>query len=146
MTAATDADEGKKRKFVPSEANRDINARKQKLEVAGGQTLSEIRAANEAADKEKAAAAFVPQTTKEGILAEGSKFPSLSSENADPMKKYVTAQIVELLGEEEATLIDFIMKELRKGCATAFMLEEMKVVLDEDAEDFVVGLYKKVTE
>ena len=148
---ATDAAEGdgKKRKFVPSEANRDINVRKQKLDMAGGQSLSEIRAANEAADKQKQeeSSSFVVQTTKEGILSSSSKFPTLPSTAVDILKPYVTAQIVDFLGEEESTLIEFIMKELQKegGCTTASLLEEMKVVLDEDAEDFVLGLYRKMT-
>lgn len=139
----------KKRKFIPSEANRDINVRKQRLDVEGGQSLSEIRAANEAADKKAAAAvsSFVVQTTKEGILSAESKFPPLSS-SADSLKLYVTAQIVDYLGEEEKTLIDFIMKELAKegGCNISKMLDEMKMVLDEDAEDFVVNLYRKMAE
>jgi len=141
-------DTSKKRKFVPSEANRDINVRKQRLDVEGGQSLSEIRAANEAADKQAAAAAsFAVQTTKEGILAADSKFPPLPS-SVDSLKTYVTAQIVDYLGEEEKTLIDFIMKELAKagGCDTSSMLDEMKMVLDEDAEDFVVNLYHKMVE
>eukprot|EP00985_Skeletonema_marinoi_P000821 scaffold314_cov197-Skeletonema_marinoi.AAC.8 len=141
----------RKRKFVPSEANRDINVRKQRLDVEGGQSLSEIRAANKAADKEAAAAAaassssFVAQTTKEGILSSGSKFPPLPTA-IDSLKTYVTAQIVDYLGEEEKTLIDFIMKELAKegGCSTSSMLDEMKMVLDEDAEDFVMNLYRKM--
>jgi hypothetical protein len=149
-----DDGDGKKRKFVPSEANRDINARKQKLDVVeGGKGLSEIRAANEAADKAAAEAAaastpFVVQTTKEGILASGSQFPPLSLEAVGTLKQYVTAQIMDYLGEEESTLIEFIVKELRKegGCTTASLLEEMKVVLDEDAEEFVLGLYRKMTE
>lgn len=136
----------KKRKFVPSEANRDINVRKQRLDVEGGQSLSEIRAANEAADKQAAAAAsFVAQTTKEGILSAETKFPPLSTA-VDSLKAYITAQIVDYLGEEENTLIEFIMKELAKegGCNTSSMLDEMKMVLDEDAEDFVVKLYHKM--
>mmetsp|Transcript_36662 Transcript_36662/g.79148 ORF Transcript_36662/g.79148 Transcript_36662/m.79148 type:complete len:168 (-) Transcript_36662:519-1022(-) len=138
----------KKRKFVPSEANRDINVRKPRLDVeGGGKTLSEIRAANEAAD---AAANFVVQTTKEGILSAGSRFPPLisSSPSTSPefLKEYVTAQIVDYIGEEESTLIEFIMKALGKdgGCTTASLLDEMKLVLDEDAEDFVLGLYRKM--
>jgi len=150
----TGADGKKKRKFVPSEANRDINVRKPRLDVEGGQSLSEIRAANEAADKEQAASAtepkFAVQTTKEGILSSGSKFPPLPSTTTavDSLKKYVTAQIIDYLGEEESTLIEFIMKELQKesGCTTVSLLEEMKVVLDEDAEDFVLALYRKMVE
>lgn len=147
---AEGGDDGKKRKFVPSEANRDINVRKQKLEMGEGQSLAEIRAANEAADKaeEEASAPFVAQTTNEGILSADSQFPTLAPAVADTLKTYVTAQIVDFLGEEESTLIEFIMKELAKdgGCTTASLLEEMKVVLDEDAEDFVLGLYRKMVE
>ena len=139
---------GKKRKFVPSEANRDINVRKQKLDMEEGQSLSQIRAANEAADKQQVATSFVVQTTKEGILSSSSKFPALpSTTTADALKQYVTSQIIDYLGEEESTLIDFIMKELQKegGGSTISLLEEMKVVLDEDAEEFVLGLYRKMT-
>eukprot|EP00573_Skeletonema_grethae_P005664 CAMPEP_0201712612 /NCGR_PEP_ID=MMETSP0578-20130828/59730_1 /ASSEMBLY_ACC=CAM_ASM_000663 /TAXON_ID=267565 /ORGANISM="Skeletonema grethea, Strain CCMP 1804" /LENGTH=638 /DNA_ID=CAMNT_0048201673 /DNA_START=1 /DNA_END=1917 /DNA_ORIENTATION=- len=143
-----DEEEGtRKRKFVPSEANREINVRKQRLDVEGGQSLSEIRAANEAADKQAAAASssIVVQTTKEGILSSDSKFPPLPTA-LDSLKTYITAQIVDYLGEEETTLIEFIMKELAKdgGCSTSSMLDEMKMVLDEDAEDFVVNLYRKM--
>jgi len=135
-------DEARKRKFVPSEANREINARKQKLDT-GEKTMSQIRAENEAADK---AAAFVPATTKEGILAPTSNFPPLIPAASSGMKEYVTSQIVELLGEEEATLIAHIMTELEKGCKVQSMMEEMKEVLDEDSEAFVVGLYRKMLE
>ena len=148
---ADEEDVTRKRKFVPSEANRDINVRKQRLDVEGGQSLSEIRAANEAADKQAAATAvassssFVAQTTKEGILSSDSKFPPLPTA-IDTLKSYITAQIVEYLGEEEKTLIDFIMKELSKvgGCSTNSLLDEMKMVLEEDAEDFVVNLYRNM--
>ena len=145
--AGTSGDDGpdlidgpKKRKFIPSEANRDINTRKQKLDV-DGMSLSEIRAANMAAD---AAASVVDATSKESILCTGSKFPPLSPPAVDELKEYVTSRIVDYLGEEESTLIEFIMKELNKdgGCTTLSLLEEMKIVLDEDSEDFVLGLYR----
>jgi hypothetical protein len=38
------------------------------------------------------------------------------------------------------------MKELGKGVKTTALLEEMKMVLDEDAEEFVLSLYKRLTE
>lgn len=156
--APTDNDQegGKKRKFVPSEANRDINVRKPCLDVEGGKTLSEIRAANEAVDKQQQAVATAPTTIATAlspaeILAAGSKFPhfSVSDTNKEQvLRSYVTAQIIDYVGEEESTLIDFIIKELCKGggCTTLSLLEEMKVVLDEDAEDFVLGLYRKMAE
>lgn len=44
--------DSKQRKFVPYEANRDINVHKQTINT-GGQSLAEIRAANEAANKQQ---------------------------------------------------------------------------------------------
>jgi hypothetical protein len=139
----TEEDESKKRKFVPSEANRDdINVRKQRIDMAGA-SVSEIRAANQAADQ----SSFF--TTKEDILAPNTMFPPLNlspTTSSDQIKPFVTSKIVEYLGEEESTLIGFIMKELSKGVKTTALLEEMKMVLDEDAEEFVLGLYKRLTE
>lgn len=138
-------DDTKKRKFVPSEANRDdINVRKQRIDMQGG-SLAEIRAANEAADKEQSSSALY--TAKEDILAAYTMFPPLSthpSTSPKEIESYVTSKIVEYLGEEESTLISFIMKELKKGVKTTALLEEMKMVLDEDAEEFVLGLYKRM--
>eukprot|EP00970_Alexandrium_tamarense_P001507 scaffold160_cov188-Alexandrium_tamarense.AAC.10 len=147
-TTPAEEEGSKKRKFVPSEANRDINVRKARIDVVGGQSLSEIRAANEAADK-AAASTFVAQTTKEGVLSAESHFPPLlstPSTSPEALKQYVTSKIVDYLGEEESTLIEFIMKELSKegGCKTTALLEEMKMVLDEDAEEFVLGLYGRM--
>jgi hypothetical protein len=149
--AGTSSDDGpdldgpKKRKFIPSEANRDINTRKQKLDV-DGMSLSEIRAANMAADAAASVTTAVDATSKESILSTGIKFPPLSPPAVDELKEYVTSRIVDYLGEEESTLIEFIMKELNKdgGCTTLSLLEEMKIVLDEDSEDFVLGLYRKM--
>ena len=159
--AAPDADgnddEQRKRKFVPSEANREPNARRTRLDVEGGggpSSLSEIRAANEAADAAAAASSegkFVARKSKEDVLADGSKFPPFSDADdgaVSTLRGYVASRIVEYLGEEEGTLIDFVVKEVRKGGGgtTLSLLEEMKMVLDEDAEGFVLGLYGKMAE
>ena len=150
--AETSGDDGRdlndgstKRKFIPSEANRDINTRKQKLDV-DGMSLSEIRAANMAADAAASVTMAVDATSKESILSTGIKFPPLPPSAADGLKAYITSRIVDYLGEEESTLIEFIMKELNKdgGCTTLSLLEEMNIVLDEDSEDFVLGLYRKM--
>ena len=145
-TTVVEEEDGNKRKFVPSEANRDdINVRKRRIDT-GGATVAEIRAANQAADNAANATFF---TEKQDILASSTMFPPLSitpSTSPEQIKTYVTDKIVEYLGEEETTMIEFIMKELGKGCKTVGLLEEMKMVLDEDAEEFVLGLYKRMTE
>lgn len=127
----------RKRKFVPSEANRDINVRKQRLDMGDGMSMQEIRAANEAEDQNIA-------TTKEQIL--GTTFPLLLPHTVENIKSFVISQIDEYLGEEEATMIDFVMKHLQQktGRTVSALFEEMKIVLEEDAEAFVVDLYKQI--
>ena len=138
----------RKRKFVPSEANRDINTRRQRIDAGGdvgGMTMTEIRAANEAADKKKATSAL----SKEDILKPTVTFPPVPADLVPKVKQYVTEQIVELLGEAEDSMINFVLGALTVpkspvGCLVVTMLEEMQPVLDEDADDFVVGLYRTV--
>uniref|UniRef100_A0A7S4MAX6 PWI domain-containing protein n=1 Tax=Odontella aurita TaxID=265563 RepID=A0A7S4MAX6_9STRA len=149
VTAEEDAS-SRKRKFVPSEANRDINARKQRLDT-GEMSLADIRAANMAADRAKAeeaakAAAPVGPVSDEDIKSSSSTiaFPAVPGTKEADLKLYVTSQIVEYLGEEEETLIKFVMTEVLGRKETRGILEEMRGVLDEDAEAFVLGLYRKV--
>ncbi len=160
-----------KKKFIPSEANREINARKERLVVDnnGGQSLADIRAENEAADKKakmeeakKKRKEYIEKATcftKDEILT-GSFFPKLDDSRPEAiptLRAFVKEQLVEYLGEEEATLVDFVMNHLVKnddadgggmilGKSVDPLLEEMKIVLEEDAETFVVDLFKKVIE
>ncbi len=162
-----------KKKFVPSEANRDINARKERLVVDGsggsGTSLAAIRAANEAADRARAEEEarkkkvleyldLASKFTKEQIMS--GSFPKLHLPESIPLvRQFVKEQMVEYLGEEEATLIDFVMNYLVKSDADSKdsegnfkgkkvdgLLEEMQMVLEEDAESFVVDLFKKIVE
>ena len=69
--------------------------------------------------------------------------PSLQSK----LKKWISDKIVEYLGEEEETLIQFILTQtLSETVSQKDMMEEMQQVLDEDADDFVKDLYQKVME
>eukprot|EP00557_Chaetoceros_sp_GSL56_P014091 CAMPEP_0176482934 /NCGR_PEP_ID=MMETSP0200_2-20121128/3648_1 /TAXON_ID=947934 /ORGANISM="Chaetoceros sp., Strain GSL56" /LENGTH=589 /DNA_ID=CAMNT_0017879299 /DNA_START=1 /DNA_END=1770 /DNA_ORIENTATION=- len=128
----------------------DIMARKERLDVgnANASSMAEIREANIAADKAaqylKEAASF----TKEDILSD-KHFPALAEEYYPTIRKYVKEQIIDYLGEEEATLIDFVVNYLKKeekDRGTLALLEEMKLVLEEDGETFVVDLFRKVVE
>eukprot|EP00586_Coscinodiscus_wailesii_P023739 CAMPEP_0172499194 /NCGR_PEP_ID=MMETSP1066-20121228/123712_1 /TAXON_ID=671091 /ORGANISM="Coscinodiscus wailesii, Strain CCMP2513" /LENGTH=361 /DNA_ID=CAMNT_0013272805 /DNA_START=150 /DNA_END=1232 /DNA_ORIENTATION=+ len=134
----------KKRKFVPSEANRDLNARKQRLDTATGtaSSLSAIRDANKAAD---AAAEVADKLTKETLLATPPVVDLVSlaqEEKKSLLKGYISKQIEELLGEEEATMISFIMDQvLVQKCSPKNLVGEMEAVLEEDAPDFVLALW-----
>mmetsp|Transcript_24508 Transcript_24508/g.35133 ORF Transcript_24508/g.35133 Transcript_24508/m.35133 type:complete len:467 (+) Transcript_24508:55-1455(+) len=67
---------------------------------------------------------------------------TLGTSFAQSLRKWVAEKIVEYLGEEETTLIDFVMDHVcNKRCAPQLILEEMELVLDEAAEDFVIQLW-----
>jgi len=58
------------------------------------------------------------------------------------MKPWVIKKIVEYLGEEEKTLIDFIMGKITTHTPPAEMLIQLSPVLDEEAEIFVVKMWR----
>jgi len=124
----------------------DVNSRKERLDV-GHQSVAEIREANIAADK---AAAYIKEAASfsdEQIIS--AHFPALKNEAFPGLRKYVKEQIVDYLGEEEATLIDFVMNYLKKeekDRGTSGLLEEMKMVIEEDAAAFVSNVFRKIVQ
>jgi len=58
------------------------------------------------------------------------------------MRPWITKKIVEYLGEEEKTLIDFIINKLIGHTAPNEILEQLLLVLDEEAEVFIVKLWR----
>lgn len=60
------------------------------------------------------------------------------------MASWVTKKIVEYLGEEEPTMIEFILKKLDQHAKADEILDELQLVLDDDAEVFVKLLWRKL--
>jgi RNA-binding protein 25 len=58
------------------------------------------------------------------------------------LRPWIVKKIVEYLGEEEKTLIDFIIAKVSNRCDPAELLRELLPVLDEDAEQFVIKLWR----
>jgi len=60
-----------------------------------------------------------------------------------PLRKWVAQKTVEYLGEEEETMIDFVMDQVKDSNADSkAILDEMETVLDDTAEDFVIQLWQ----
>lgn len=59
------------------------------------------------------------------------------------MRKWVTDKIIEYLDEEEKTLIDFILGKLSSHTPPTEILKQLAMVLDEDAEDFMIKLWRR---
>lgn len=58
------------------------------------------------------------------------------------MRSWVVKKIVEYLGEEEATLTDFILSKLSSRSSPDSLLTELAAVLDDDAEQFVIKMWR----
>jgi RNA-binding protein 25 len=58
------------------------------------------------------------------------------------LRPWIVRKIVEYLGEEETTLIEFIVAKVRNRCEPSVLLGELEAVLEEDAEQFVVKLWR----
>ena len=58
------------------------------------------------------------------------------------MKPWITKKVIEYLGEEEETLIAFILSKLSSRCNPNDLFNELTAVLDDDAEQFVIKLWR----
>ena len=135
-------DSSKKRKLIPSDANYDPSTRrKQRIDAPDGQSLSDIRMANQSAD------AAVAAKQSDSSIERSKSIVRTSPDKNKLLREWITGKIVEYLGEEEETLIDFIMNQtIQEESSREEILEEMQQVLDEDADDFVNDLYAKILE
>ena len=60
------------------------------------------------------------------------------------IKPWVIKKIVEYLGEEEATLTDFICSSILSKKTAESILSDIRVVLDDEAEVFVVKMWRLI--
>ncbi len=60
------------------------------------------------------------------------------------MQPWVKKKIIEYLGEEEETLIAFILRQLKNHAAAQTIVDELQPVLEEDADVFVVSMWRKL--
>ena len=58
------------------------------------------------------------------------------------MKPWIAKKVMEYLGEEEETLINFIVSKLSAHCNPLELFGELEAVLDEDADQFVIKLWR----
>lgn len=60
------------------------------------------------------------------------------------IKPWINKKIIEYIGEEEATLNDFICSKIQQRTEPAKLLEEIKVILDDEAELFVKKMWRLI--
>ncbi|GMH45273.1 hypothetical protein BSKO_13230 [Bryopsis sp. KO-2023] len=84
-------------------------------------------------------------TSRAGVFAYPIKWdvydPTILGPN---ITKWVDRKITELLGMEEQSLVSFVMARLSEKTSPQDMLSQLSEVLDEEAEVFIVKLYRMV--
>lgn len=60
------------------------------------------------------------------------------------MKPWITKKIIEYLGEEEPTLIDFVVTKMGERMIPQEILAQLQFVLEDEAEVFVIKLWRCV--
>ncbi|XP_050208146.1 RNA-binding motif protein 25 isoform X2 [Mercurialis annua] len=60
----------------------------------------------------------------------------------EKMRPWISKKIVEFLGEEETTLVDYIVSSIQEHVKAAQMLEMLQSILDDEAEMFVLKMWR----
>ncbi|CAK9182473.1 unnamed protein product [Ilex paraguariensis] len=58
------------------------------------------------------------------------------------MRPWISKKITEFLGEEEATLVDYIVSSTQEHVKASEMLERLQAILDDEAEMFVLKMWR----
>lgn len=58
------------------------------------------------------------------------------------MKPWISKKITEFLGEEETTLVDYIVSSTQEHVGAERMLQLLQSILDEEAEMFVLKMWR----
>lgn len=58
------------------------------------------------------------------------------------IRPWINKKIIEYIGEPEPTLVDFICSKVLAGSAPQGVLDDVQMVLDEEAEVFVVKMWR----
>jgi len=73
-------------------------------------------------------------------------FPALPESDLETLRTFMAAEIKKHMGEEESSLVDFLVKLVSEKCTVSKLLEELKPVLEEDALVLAQDLWAKVHE
>lgn len=58
------------------------------------------------------------------------------------LQAWLNKKVAELLGMEEASLVAHVLAQLAKRCSPAALVSELAGILDDEAEGFVLKLYR----
>uniref|UniRef100_A0A7S4EGQ6 PWI domain-containing protein n=1 Tax=Pseudo-nitzschia australis TaxID=44445 RepID=A0A7S4EGQ6_9STRA len=92
-----------------------------------------------------------PASKKAKTSGSASDYPSHFPSSLPPsshamLRQFLANQVKESMGEEEATLIDFLYNHILRGKATSELLQELQDLVEEEADGFLKAVWTKVQE
>jgi len=110
--------------------------------------LSEIESERKSAEERKKAVKVLVEsipTGKQELFDFPVDWNQLDQNLMDKrIKPWINKKIIEYIGEEEASLHDFICSKIQQHAKPDRLLEEVKVILDEEAELFVIKMWRLI--
>ncbi|KAJ6771720.1 SPLICING FACTOR PWI DOMAIN-CONTAINING PROTEIN / RNA RECOGNITION MOTIF (RRM)-CONTAINING PROTEIN [Salix koriyanagi] len=85
---------------------------------------------------------MIPKTKEELFLYEINWAVYDKHELHERMRPWISKKITEFLGEEETTLVDYIVSSTQDHVKASQMLEMLQVILDDEAEMFVLKMWR----
>jgi len=125
-------------------ASLQTNSNNMTTSAASSSASVTVASAEDAAkEKLKKLADQIP-SDKEGLFAYAIDWSALESQEiiTKQLSSWIVKKIIEYLGEEEESLTMFIISKLQSRCSAEELIEELNMVLDADAEQFVMKLWK----
>ena len=65
-----------------------------------------------------------------------------ASNLSESVQRWVSKKVAELLGEEEPSLVEFVVEKVGEHLSAKDMVGELEPVLDNEAEPFVIKLWR----
>ncbi|KRT79601.1 hypothetical protein AMK59_7721, partial [Oryctes borbonicus] len=130
----------KKRKLVPLDYNEDKKTKKDK-ENGDKKSEESIKSQEEKRKHIKSLIEKIP-TEKNALFAYQLDWSAIDNNLMEKkIRPWINKKIIEYIGEPEPTLVDFICSKVLAGSQPQIILEDVQMVLDEEAEVFVVKMW-----
>jgi len=134
---------GVTRGFNPDEEINSLITPKKKKLIPLEPMRSEEQIKKEREEEAKQIVSMIP-TSKEDLFGYNIDWDIVEEAEivSKKMKPWVTKKIIEYLGEEEATLIDFVVTKMANRMPPKEILDQLAFVLEDEAEVLVIKLWR----
>lgn len=140
----------KKRKLVPLDYDEKLHPSGLAMDSANGNaadpaSVTHRRSAESQEERRKQIKSIIDKipTEKADLFAFQLEWNAIDQSLMEKkIRPWINKKIIEYIGEPEPTLVDFICSKVMAGSTPAGILDDVQMVLDEEAEVFVVKMWR----